>query len=275
MRTHETRDIQPKLGAADLKRYTKLASTGTRPIALSPHEPGTVYIGAQFLFRSRDHGQTWDRISPDLTTNDPREAEAGTIGRHHRRQLGRGNAHHDLLHQRIAPAGGTHLGGDRRRQRATHPRRRQALGQRRGQRAGDPQERLGELGAGEPFRCRAPPTWRSIGTPSATWRPTSTRPRTSARPGGRWPHLPMRRACAATRTSSRRMPSTRSCSFSVPSSDSGSRSTAARTGRSSRAVTSRRSRCAISPCSRVTMIWCSRPTAAASGSSTTSRRCGI
>ncbi|HET7789312.1 MAG TPA: hypothetical protein VFK78_00790, partial [Gemmatimonadales bacterium] len=30
-----------------------------------------IYIGAQFLFRSRDFGQTWDRISPDLTTNDP------------------------------------------------------------------------------------------------------------------------------------------------------------------------------------------------------------
>jgi photosystem II stability/assembly factor-like uncharacterized protein len=70
MRTHETRDIQPKLGAADLERYTKLRFNWNTPIALSPHDPGTVYIGAQFLFRSKDHGQTWDRISPDLTTND-------------------------------------------------------------------------------------------------------------------------------------------------------------------------------------------------------------
>src|SRR6185436_17337751 len=30
----------------------------------------TLYIGSQFLFRSRDHGQTWERISSDLTTND-------------------------------------------------------------------------------------------------------------------------------------------------------------------------------------------------------------
>ena len=70
MRTHETRDIQPKLAADDLKRYTKLRFNWNTPIALSPHEPGTVYIGAQFLLRSRDHGQTWERISPDLTTND-------------------------------------------------------------------------------------------------------------------------------------------------------------------------------------------------------------
>ena len=73
MRTHETRDIQPKLGAEDLKRYTKLRFNWNTPIALSPREPGTIYIGAQFLFRSRDHGQTWDRISPDLTTNDPQK----------------------------------------------------------------------------------------------------------------------------------------------------------------------------------------------------------
>ena len=37
---------------------------------MSPTKSGTLYIGAQFLFRSRDHGQTWQRISPDLTTND-------------------------------------------------------------------------------------------------------------------------------------------------------------------------------------------------------------
>ena len=80
MRTHETRDIQPKLGAADLKRYTKLRFNWNTPIALSPHEPGTVYIGAQFLFRSRDHGQSWERISPDLTSNDPQKQKQEQSG---------------------------------------------------------------------------------------------------------------------------------------------------------------------------------------------------
>ena len=71
MHTHETRDIQPKLGAGDLKLYKKLRFNWNTPIALSPHDPATLYIGAQFLFRSRDHGQSWQRISPDLSTNDP------------------------------------------------------------------------------------------------------------------------------------------------------------------------------------------------------------
>ncbi len=41
------------------------------PIALSPHNPKTVYAGAQVLFRSLNRGDTWEEISPDLTTNDP------------------------------------------------------------------------------------------------------------------------------------------------------------------------------------------------------------
>ena len=73
MRTHESRDIQPRLGPEDLKRYTKLRFNWNTPIALSPQDPATLYIGAQFLFRSRDHGQSWERLSPDLTTNDPQK----------------------------------------------------------------------------------------------------------------------------------------------------------------------------------------------------------
>ena len=41
------------------------------PIALSPHDPNTVYHASQFVHRTRDGGFTWETISPDLTTNDP------------------------------------------------------------------------------------------------------------------------------------------------------------------------------------------------------------
>src|SRR6201992_3661576 len=80
--THETRDIQPKLGAEDLKRFTKLRFNWNTPIALSPTDKATVYIGSPFLFRSRDQGQTWQRIPPDLSTNDPlkqRQEQSGGI----------------------------------------------------------------------------------------------------------------------------------------------------------------------------------------------------
>jgi hypothetical protein len=47
---------------------------------VSPTQRGTIYIGAQFLFRSRDCGQTWERISPDLTTNDPEKQKQEQSG---------------------------------------------------------------------------------------------------------------------------------------------------------------------------------------------------
>ncbi len=40
------------------------------PVVLSPHDPETLYVGANVLFRSRDEGRTWDVISPDLTRHD-------------------------------------------------------------------------------------------------------------------------------------------------------------------------------------------------------------
>ena len=43
----------------------------TFPIVSSPHDPHTLYTGANILFRSRNEGQSWEAISPDLTRNDP------------------------------------------------------------------------------------------------------------------------------------------------------------------------------------------------------------
>jgi len=42
----------------------------TAPIAGSPFDPKVVYHGAQVIFRTRNGGQSWDVISPDLTRND-------------------------------------------------------------------------------------------------------------------------------------------------------------------------------------------------------------
>ncbi len=43
----------------------------TYPMAISPHDPHRVYVGSQFLHQTTNRGQTWQVISPDLTTNDP------------------------------------------------------------------------------------------------------------------------------------------------------------------------------------------------------------
>ncbi len=42
----------------------------TFPIVISPHDHNTVYVGSQHVHRTRDQGQSWEVISPDLTLDD-------------------------------------------------------------------------------------------------------------------------------------------------------------------------------------------------------------
>jgi len=53
-------------GAEDLKYRFQWTS----PILVSKHEPKTVYHAANVLFRTTNGGQTWDKVSGDLTRND-------------------------------------------------------------------------------------------------------------------------------------------------------------------------------------------------------------
>ncbi len=61
-------------GAKDLKYRFQWNA----PIVISPHDPDTLFHGAQMLLRSRDEGQSWEEISPDLTRND--SAKQGKSG---------------------------------------------------------------------------------------------------------------------------------------------------------------------------------------------------
>jgi len=40
------------------------------PFIISPHDSNTIYHGMNYLFYSKDRGDSWERISPDLTYND-------------------------------------------------------------------------------------------------------------------------------------------------------------------------------------------------------------
>jgi hypothetical protein len=43
------------------------------PMVLSPHDPATVYVAANRVFKSTDRGHSWRAISPDLTTATERD----------------------------------------------------------------------------------------------------------------------------------------------------------------------------------------------------------
>ncbi len=40
------------------------------PILFSPHDPNTLYVGGNMLFKTTNEGQSWQAISPDLTRDD-------------------------------------------------------------------------------------------------------------------------------------------------------------------------------------------------------------
>ena len=58
-------------GAADLKYRFQW----NFPIFFSPHDPDLLYAAANVLFRTRDGGESWEAISPDLTRNDRSKME--------------------------------------------------------------------------------------------------------------------------------------------------------------------------------------------------------
>jgi photosystem II stability/assembly factor-like uncharacterized protein len=43
----------------------------TFPIVFSPHDPDVLFTGTQKVWRTRNEGQSWEQISPDLTRADP------------------------------------------------------------------------------------------------------------------------------------------------------------------------------------------------------------
>ena len=51
----------------------KLRGQWLAAFILSPHNPNILYHGMQYLFRSMDRGDNWEKISPDLTYNTPTE----------------------------------------------------------------------------------------------------------------------------------------------------------------------------------------------------------
>lgn len=68
LKTFETRPITPEAPPGERYRFN-----WNSPILISPHDPETVYFGGNRLFGSKDRGETWSLVTPDLTTNVARD----------------------------------------------------------------------------------------------------------------------------------------------------------------------------------------------------------
>jgi photosystem II stability/assembly factor-like uncharacterized protein len=72
-RTGIGRDIQPypRIVMGEPARDMPERWNWTYPIAVSAADPGALYVGSQHLWKSTDEGESWRRISPDLTRAEP------------------------------------------------------------------------------------------------------------------------------------------------------------------------------------------------------------
>ncbi len=93
--THEVESIRPTArNIINYQTYAPEKAEGTSrtglpekfrfnwrsPALLSPHNPQTLYLGGNYLFKTVDGGQHWTIISPDLSTNDPAKTDTSTAG---------------------------------------------------------------------------------------------------------------------------------------------------------------------------------------------------
>lgn len=66
LKTGQSKFVQPQ----EQKSDPKYRWNWNTPLVRGTANPAALYCGAQFLFKTTDRGNTWTRISPDLTTND-------------------------------------------------------------------------------------------------------------------------------------------------------------------------------------------------------------
>ncbi len=72
--TNQLRDLQPwpRTVMGEPAKDMPERWNWTYPVIFSPIPPYDLYVGSQHVWRSRDEGLTWEKISPDLTRADPK-----------------------------------------------------------------------------------------------------------------------------------------------------------------------------------------------------------
>ena len=69
-------NIKPQQAASEQKPRWNWNS----PIVIGSANKRNLYMASQYLYRSKDEGKNWLRISPDLTTNDPKKQQQENSG---------------------------------------------------------------------------------------------------------------------------------------------------------------------------------------------------
>ena len=217
----------------------------TLPLTISPRPPHALYFGNQFVFRTTDGGQHWERISPDLTRESPAGRRRSTRRRWPTaRHRGRGAAwctrspHRRSWTASSGPAPTTAFSGLRGTMARTGATRRRPASA-RGRRSRSSRPRISTLG-------RHTRRWTATGS--------TTSPRIStgrATPERRGPPSSAASRPGASSTWCGRIPSAADSCTRAPRRASSSPSTTASTGRRCREICPT-ARSATSPCAAAT-----------------------
>jgi photosystem II stability/assembly factor-like uncharacterized protein len=79
--TGQRKDVRPAPPALPDGSVDELRFNWNTGFAQDPFDPATIYYGSQYLHRSSDRGESWEVISPDLTTDRPEwQRQAGSGG---------------------------------------------------------------------------------------------------------------------------------------------------------------------------------------------------
>ena len=72
LKTGQARDVEvwPDQVNGSTAADLKYRFVWTMPLTISPHDHNKVYVGSQFVHQTTDGGNSWQVISPDLTSND-------------------------------------------------------------------------------------------------------------------------------------------------------------------------------------------------------------
>jgi photosystem II stability/assembly factor-like uncharacterized protein len=102
-KTGEQKDIMayPTIGLAEIPKNQKYRFNWNAPIVASPQIPSVIYHGANVVLRTRDQGQSWDVISPDLTRNDTTKQESG--GGPYTNEGAGGEVYNTLAYMAVSP----------------------------------------------------------------------------------------------------------------------------------------------------------------------------
>ncbi len=77
--TGDSKNIRPNNNNVEEETEAQFRYNWDAPMIFSPHDPGVLLVAANRVFRSTNRGDSWQMISPDLTTNADR-SEIMTMG---------------------------------------------------------------------------------------------------------------------------------------------------------------------------------------------------